>query len=84
MEASNCDSQPKYTQPAMSHDAAKVRPKLNVGRNLLLHALIYRVVVTFKAGLDLIQIVNHNFLRLKFGKFVAYPFTPVMRKVQKV
>ena len=83
MEASNCDSQPKST-PAVSHDAAKVRPKLNVGRNLLLHALIYRVVVTFKAGPDLIQIVNHNFLRVKFGKFVAYPFIPVMRKVQKV
>ena len=30
----------KYT-PAMSHDAAKVLPKLNVGRNLLLHAQIY-------------------------------------------
>ena len=44
-----CQFQPKYT-PAMSHDAAKVLPKLNVGRNLLLHAQIYWVVATFEAG----------------------------------
>ena len=34
----------------MSHDAAKVLPKLNVCTNLLLHAQIYWVVATFESG----------------------------------